>query len=46
MWCVVAWLVVLRRISVVVGLVFQVRVEVLIQRLVPVGCVIEIFRYA
>jgi hypothetical protein len=29
MWCVVVWLVVLRRIYVVVGLVFCVRVEVL-----------------
>jgi hypothetical protein len=29
-WCVVVWLVVLRRVSVVVGLVFWARVEILV----------------
>jgi hypothetical protein len=46
MWHVVVWLVVLRMIYVVVGLVFWVRVEVLIRRLVPVECVINFFSCA
>jgi hypothetical protein len=54
-WHIIVRLVVLRRISVVVGLVFWVRVEVMmwrliggwwLQRLMPVGCVIDLFSCA